>query len=292
MDLLCDPTAMAVWDALRAARGVRSLPEVSAAARRVPAEVQQAIDRLVAAGLVSLRRARGRRTTVGYEAAYRSMVVAHEPEWDGELVERVLAAMAQAASLATSAGQHVSGRFVAVAPLDRAAYEELHRRIMDVVDYMRSLGMVSMPPSDGGRGQCDATAVRAVIDLAPLSAGINYHASVVLLPRKALDLARAGNRVRTVSGEGTLTRREWDVAAALAAGSSRPEIARRLGISPNTVASIAKSIYRKLGVHRRSELSARFRGAPLGPNAVLADGGPVSGDEITRSPALDGPPNG
>jgi DNA-binding CsgD family transcriptional regulator len=45
----------------------------------------------------------------------------------------------------------------------------------------------------------------------------------------------------------------------LAAGSLRPEISRRLGISTNTVASIAKSVYRKLGVHSRGELAVRLR---------------------------------
>ena len=263
VDLLSDPAAMAVWDALRRARAVRSLAEVSAAARRPPVEAQSAIDRLVELGLVSMRRARGRRATVGYVARYRSLVVAHEPEWDGELVDRVLSALSDAASLAGHPARAGAGRFVAAAPLDRAAYEELHRRIMDVVDYMRSLGMVSAPESGDGHDAGDATAIRAVIDLAPLAAGNGAHASVALLPRSAMAAASGGSRARAAS-DGALTRREWDVAAALASGASRPEIAQRLGISTNTVASIAKSVYRKLGVHSRQQLAVRLRGGDGG----------------------------
>ena len=47
-------------------------------------------------------------------------------------------------------------------------------------------------------------------------------------------------------------------AIALAHGSSRPEIARRLGLSPHTVATISKRIYAKLGVRRRAELANRL----------------------------------
>jgi DNA-binding CsgD family transcriptional regulator len=39
----------------------------------------------------------------------------------------------------------------------------------------------------------------------------------------------------------------------------RPEIAKQFGISVNTVATIGKRVYAKLGVKRRAELSARLR---------------------------------
>ena len=56
-----------------------------------------------------------------------------------------------------------------------------------------------------------------------------------------------------------LSPREKDVAVALAQGSSRPEIAEKFGISINTVASIGKRVYAKLGVSRRAELAARLQ---------------------------------
>jgi DNA-binding CsgD family transcriptional regulator/DNA-binding Lrp family transcriptional regulator len=259
---------MDTWNALRGARAIRTLRELADALRRTPAEVQASLDRLVGAGLVEVRRARGLRTATGYAARHRSLVIAHEPDLDGPLVERVVSAMADAAEAArmtagdgtgarsAAASGPLNGRFVAIAPLDQYALSELHRRIMDVIDYMRALGMVAA--EGDGSGAAVAPAVRAVIDLSPLGCAPSSHAAVTLLPRPAIERNGAPARGRAADPN-ALTRREWDVAAMLAAGSLRPEISRRLGISTNTVASIAKSVYRKLGVHSRGELAVRLR---------------------------------
>ena len=271
MDLLCDLPTMEVWNALRGTRTIRTLHEVTAAVRCAPAEVPAALDRLVDAGIVDVRRARGRRSEVGYSVRYRSLVIAHDPDGDGALVERVVSAMAESARTAAGDGAGsgtgpgaspngaLNGRFVAIAPLDHDALAELHRRIMDVIDYMRALGMVA---AEGGKsGAAAAPSVRAVIDLSPLGCFPSSHAAVTLLPRPVVELDGALARGRAADPN-ALTRREWDVAAMLASGSRRPEVSRRLGISTNTVASIAKCVYRKLGVHSRGELAARLRRPP------------------------------
>jgi DNA-binding CsgD family transcriptional regulator len=56
-----------------------------------------------------------------------------------------------------------------------------------------------------------------------------------------------------------LSPREREVAHELARGKMRPEIAKQFGVSVNTVATIGKRVYAKLGVKRRAELSARLR---------------------------------
>jgi DNA-binding NarL/FixJ family response regulator len=56
-----------------------------------------------------------------------------------------------------------------------------------------------------------------------------------------------------------LSPRELEVARLLEGGLSRPDIARKLGLSAHTVASVSKSIYRKLGVRNRAQLAARVR---------------------------------
>jgi DNA-binding NarL/FixJ family response regulator len=53
-----------------------------------------------------------------------------------------------------------------------------------------------------------------------------------------------------------LSAREQDVLMALSAGLSAKEIAEQLGISPHTARNHTKSVYRKLGLHSRSELFA------------------------------------
>lgn len=57
-----------------------------------------------------------------------------------------------------------------------------------------------------------------------------------------------------------LSKRELEVAKRLASGQTRPTIAKALGLTGNTVATVCKRIHSKLGVHSRAELTARMKG--------------------------------
>jgi DNA-binding CsgD family transcriptional regulator len=59
-----------------------------------------------------------------------------------------------------------------------------------------------------------------------------------------------------------LTQREIDILRLIARGDTYAEAARRLGLSPHTVASHIKKAYRKLGVH--SAGAAVMRAVQLG----------------------------
>ena len=61
------------------------------------------------------------------------------------------------------------------------------------------------------------------------------------------------------SAESVLSPRELQIAKLLESGMSRPAVARELGLKLNTVASLSKIIYRKLGVGSRAALTARMR---------------------------------
>lgn len=56
-----------------------------------------------------------------------------------------------------------------------------------------------------------------------------------------------------------LTVREREIAKLLADGRSRPQVAKALGLSVNTIASATKRIYAKLGVRTRAEFAARMK---------------------------------
>jgi DNA-binding CsgD family transcriptional regulator len=109
---------------------------------------------------------------------------------------------------------------------------------------------------------------------------IPYHCSVVLaavheneLPFPQVDFnerldsfpAAAARLAKTTLANpaSQLSDREQEVAHLLANGKSRPEVARSLGISVNTVASSTKRIYSKLGVRNRAEFAASLRGTPI-----------------------------
>lgn len=79
-------------------------------------------------------------------------------------------------------------------------------------------------------------------------------------------------RPREVSREPVLTAREIDVLSLLARDCPYAEIAKRLGISLNTVTSHIKNSYRKLAVHsgaaavtRAAELGLLHKGDGKGP---------------------------
>ena len=97
-----------------------------------------------------------------------------------------------------------------------------------------------------------------------------------LLVRSSLQLALAGHRVLTdnslspskLGAKGKpapstavmdlLTRREREVSHEISRGRSNKEIARRLGISPNTVNAHAAAIRQKLGVSNRTQIAFHF----------------------------------
>ena len=65
-----------------------------------------------------------------------------------------------------------------------------------------------------------------------------------------------------MKSEPRLTQREIDILRLIARGHTYAEAARRLGLSPHTVASHIKKAYRKLGVH--SAGAAVMRAVQLG----------------------------
>jgi DNA-binding NarL/FixJ family response regulator len=58
------------------------------------------------------------------------------------------------------------------------------------------------------------------------------------------------------SADGQLTSREHVVLRLVARGLSTREIAERIGLSPNTVKSHARSLFTKLGAHNRVQALA------------------------------------
>jgi DNA-binding CsgD family transcriptional regulator/DNA-binding MarR family transcriptional regulator len=90
-------------------------------------------------------------------------------------------------------------------------------------------------------------------------------AGVLPLPKLAFmesEMALRRSALRATSPKSLLTARELEVATSIASGKSRPETAKALGVSANTVASATKRIYAKLGVRNRAEFTSRMAGQP------------------------------
>ena len=73
-----------------------------------------------------------------------------------------------------------------------------------------------------------------------------------------------------------LTRREEDVLVLLATGRTASEVASELVVSPNTVKTHIRNLYRKLGINRRGDLAERLGlerqdGPPLAGSGAVGD---------------------
>ena len=93
--------------------------------------------------------------------------------------------------------------------------------------------------------------------------GLGVWAGTKLTPRAtpAEPFARNDAAIRSLG----LSRREVEILEAMAGGDSNKEMARRLGISPNTVKTHIARVYEKLEVQRRVQAIEKARSLALIP---------------------------
>ena len=94
------------------------------------------------------------------------------------------------------------------------------------------------------------------IHVQPLTDGLLAMPEIWIIPNS--DLEREARERGNGQHLDALSPRERDVARALALGQSRKRVAEQLGISVNTVGTLAKRIFAKLGMRKSSELAARL----------------------------------
>lgn len=80
-----------------------------------------------------------------------------------------------------------------------------------------------------------------------------------LAPRRQGDFERNDAALKSLG----VSQREEEVLALLAEGQSNKEIARSLGVSPNTVKTHLSALYEKLDVSNRTEAAAKARALQL-----------------------------
>jgi DNA-binding CsgD family transcriptional regulator len=283
MRVLRDFATQQRWEVLRRAMSPRSAAELAAACNAPLESVQTSLDLLVAGGFATRSKATSANRRITYEAKQAVVVVWTRESRDqaelarGEQVRQRLRSreiIDRIPSRPPTAGFPKLRFEAARSPLltqeeAREVTSLLHRAVRLMND-------------------CTARALRrrgahlTVDDTPGGSAGpsIPYHCSVVLtaiheselpIPQIAfserLDSfpAAVARLVKTTYANPAagLSDREAEVARLLVSGKSRPEVARSLGISVNTVASSTKRIYSKLGVRNRAEFAASLHGTPL-----------------------------
>ena len=269
VEILLDRHAMALWELLRRAGVPITIAQLSRQSGSSQAIVQQAMDALVAFRLGKRMPAAGRRKTTTYRATCERIVVR------GDLADPKDAPHFKRYYERFSAfNEGVLGRdgFVDraaqpgaliqyyAAPLQLSDTEavELRRRMQEVFGFLKMLQDKHVGPRARPSTACNHYACFRVQPLVELQMP---QPEIVIRPRNQAspDTSTGGKTLWK-----RLSPREREIALALASGSTQPEIARRIGVSPHTVATFAKRIHAKLGIRRRAELVNVLRGVDIG----------------------------
>ena len=269
MKLLTDGAALSIWELLRRYGSPMAAPAIERVVRFPLAEVERALEVLIVHGIVHRHPARGRRRAPAYSSLRPALVVQYradeEPDRQrlGAWMPRLEIAMAQAAIRMQVVGAGVAEardpsalhRSVRLSThLGRHDAEELRARVDDLVAFMRLLESKYAGEDALDTFLCN---YRVDIEVQPLPKPTPASALVTIRP--------VGEDWQPVVDEaseeaGSLSPREREVAVGIVNGRSRADIATRLGITASTVATLTKRLYRKLGVHSKSQLTKRLVG--------------------------------
>lgn len=272
LELLKDATTLAIWELLRRIRTPCGVTDIAGWVGSPEPIVQRCLDRLGRFGLVESVRAGGRRRSLAYRVTLERIVLAgtaRDPV-DRALLKRFYEDRQEAFDRSFGSGTaferswHPNELFeflCAPVSLNEIEVEELRRRLGEVLHFLKLVqakhnGVRVRPPP-----KCTHY---VTVRVQPLARPVLAQPDITVAPRGQIpppEIPEPGRDWKTLSS------REREVAIALVGGSTQPEIARRLGRSPHTIATLTRRIYRKLGIRRRAELVNRLR---------IIDGPPVA----------------
>jgi DNA-binding CsgD family transcriptional regulator/DNA-binding transcriptional ArsR family regulator len=272
LEVLCDEDALAAWELARRARAGISVQEIAGCLGRPLAAVRAAVDRLEAARLVEARRAGRGRNFVTYRTTSDSLRIAVDDVKDeglGAAMERVHAAraarfgrlVARAAGLPGVSGNgngngngddwhcctHASASLL---PEEIERIRGIVARIEEILRFASrrsDQGVAAGPDAENGRPYA------LLVQMAP-AAG-----TAPPLPDVQFVRNGDGNPPPATPANGSLSPRERQVADGLATGLTRLQIAEQLGLSPHTVGTLTRRVYRKLGARNRAQMVRALR---------------------------------
>lgn len=255
--------AMQHWEILRRSPRPMGVPELAREARATVEDVRASIALLVTAGLAVAAAGSNHGREPAYQAAMDRLFVL----WDRNDPESAAAWR----SIGKSMRDH--SRQVVDRALDRPGSEHaMHRGfgssmsvLLSDADALRLREAMLSIYSMLAEADTRARAGKSGDDVRPYHVATQLqHIDETPLPAAEFFVMESGVMARDRAALSAvvhlvLSPRELEVARLLEGGLSRPDIARKLGLSAHTVASVSKSIYRKLGVRNRAQLAARVR---------------------------------
>lgn len=261
--VLLDTPTMQRWEILRRTQRSTSAEELATKSKSTVAESQRSLDRLIEARLVRVVPATARSRKITYRAAMERLFLV----WDRSNPEAIAARQAvddsmrdhsrrvqdEAESLVRAGKlepKNVGGALSVMLSAEDSA---------KVREAFRALYTLLVEGDQRARSHPDlpgCTPYHIAFSQTRLGEPQPPMAEFFVIDK---DSARKDPTVFLEAPSKLLSPREFQVAKMLEAGRSRPSIAAEIGLTPNSVSSISKSIYRKLGVRSRAELAARMR---------------------------------
>ena len=263
-EILGVPFNCSVWELARRCKYPASLAELAALMRVDAAAVRLALDELESIGLIARIPAGRKNRNATYRTTRDEIVVEYGPADAKD--HRMVTAMKKrfqehsnkimdAARLPLDVQRNDEWTFQHFGParLSPGEMKEFQSMIRGVRDFLDGVSTRTRITDVTESQDCNT---QIAIEVFPIRTPVAPVPRVIFIDRakdgKAVALLR---KLRM----NNLSPREREVAHELARGKMRPEIAKQFGVSVNTVATIGKRVYAKLGVKRRAELSARLR---------------------------------
>lgn len=273
--IVCDFASMQRWEVLRRSDYPITPRKLADLCGTTLEQMQDTLDRLVDAGLAVRNKASARARSVTYRAVGREVVIEWNEQSEVECrrvdehyasSRRATQALLERVQDAPIGKQPRRNWLIGdlTATLNHEESQQAVEIISNALDALRTLELAAYRRVQSGGAETNSPArlapqprhYYAVLQMQQLDA------PQLPLPTWTFWSSRSIHRMvaRIENSPSTLlTTREHDIARRLAAGDSRPTIAKAMRISEHTVASTAKRIYAKLGVHSRAELASRMR---------------------------------
>tara|TARA_B100001059_G_scaffold228959_1_gene260789 strand:+ start:641 stop:1525 length:885 start_codon:yes stop_codon:yes gene_type:complete len=269
MDLIFNEEALQIWEFIRSPRRAVTKQEIHTGTGIDIKRIQLDIDVLMQHGLLRMVRPRKPRKTNGYIATANQIVIAFD-EHDTEICdqlkshsEKVHAEHLDLVSRHADPNFHpkagVRFRHSSKHCLTKEEFAELRRRIHAVVAFLNMPRNQSQKPSKAsnsntaGANFCNqAISIR----LEPLVGDLLPSPTIITTTRSKLD--KWDDSKAIAAGLDSLTPREHEVTIGIADGLSRVQIADQLDISRNTVSTLLRRAYKKLGVSSQAQLVSRL----------------------------------
>ena len=269
LELMRDSDACRTWEFIRGMGRTTTIEEISAATGLKTKTLHEHVDLLLQHELIKMVRARKPRKSIGYRSLVDQLVISFDEQDESVTQELIAFSEETRKEYDANVKQYADHNFHPkvgfrfhlreTVHLTEDEFTELKRRMLSVVSFLTMPRKRKMQTNDdaGGVKIENRFCNQAIkIELTPLTGDLLPKASLIMSPRS--QLWQWDNKKIHSGGMSTLSPREREVVTALADGLSRAQIADRMEVSVNTVSTLTRRAYKKIGVTSQAQLAARL----------------------------------